>query len=90
MSIMDNFDQWKDFLGDRLNQAQDKGMQQDTINNLAYEIGEHLASKVDAKNDEEAILRDLWNVASEEERRTMASMMAVSYTHLTLPTILLV
>lgn len=75
MSIMDNFDQWKDFLGDRLNQAQDKGMQQDTINNLAYEIGEHLAFKVDAKNDEEAILRDLWNVASEEERRTMASMM---------------
>lgn len=49
MSIMDNFDQWKDFLGDRLNQAQDKGMQQDTINNLAYEIGEHLAFKVDAK-----------------------------------------
>lgn len=46
MSIMDNFDQWKDFLGDRLNQAQDKGMQQDTINNLAYEIGEHLASKI--------------------------------------------
>lgn len=49
-------------------------MQQDTINNLAYEIGEHLALN-HAKNDEEAILRDLWNVASEEERRTMASMM---------------
>ena len=25
MSILDNWEQWKDFLGDRLNQAQDQG-----------------------------------------------------------------
>ncbi|MCT4571958.1 DUF3243 domain-containing protein, partial [Bacillus thuringiensis] len=26
MSVLDNFDQWKSFLGERLEQAQDKGL----------------------------------------------------------------
>ncbi|MGM8214536.1 DUF3243 domain-containing protein [Bacillaceae bacterium W0354] len=75
MSILNNFEHWKDFLGDRLNQAQQKGVSQESINDLAYEVGEHLAQSVDAKNDEQAILRDLWSVASEDERRAIASMM---------------
>ncbi|GEL75811.1 DUF3243 domain-containing protein [Tenuibacillus multivorans] len=75
MSVLDNFDQWKNFLSDRLNQAQDSGVPNETINQLAYEVGEHLASQVDAKNDEEAILRDLWNVASEDERHAIAGLM---------------
>ncbi|RPF55929.1 DUF3243 domain-containing protein [Aquisalibacillus elongatus] len=75
MSVLDNFDQWKDFLGDRLHQAEENGVPSDTINELAYEVGEHLATQVDAKNNEEAVLRDLWNVASEEERHTIANMM---------------
>ncbi|MDQ0159030.1 DUF3243 domain-containing protein [Alkalibacillus salilacus] len=75
MSVLDNFEQWKDFLGDRLHQAQDQGVNQETINEMAYQVGEHLATKVDAKNNEEAMLRDLWNVASDEERHTIANMM---------------
>ncbi|PKR78684.1 DUF3243 domain-containing protein [Halalkalibacillus sediminis] len=75
MSVLDNFDQWKDFLGDRLHQAQEKGVEQQTINQLAYEVGEHLATKVESHNEEEALLRDLWNVASEDERHAMASIM---------------
>lgn len=75
MSVLDNFEQWKDFLGDRLHQAQENGVPDSTINELAYEVGEHLATQVDAKNDEEAMLRDLWNVASEEERHVIANMM---------------
>lgn len=75
MSILENFEHWKDFLGDRLNDAQQKGISQQAITDLAYEVGEHLANNVDAKNDEQAILRDLWNVASEDERRAIASMM---------------
>ena len=27
MSILENWQQWKDFLGDRLNQAEDQGVQ---------------------------------------------------------------
>ncbi|KGP73527.1 DUF3243 domain-containing protein [Pontibacillus yanchengensis] len=75
MSVLDNFESWKDFLGDRLHQAQGDGMNDQTVSNLAYEVGEYLATQVDAKNDQEAVLRDLWNVASEEEQHMIANMM---------------
>ncbi len=75
MSVLDNWDSWKDFLGDRLHQAEGDGMNDQAVSNLAYEVGEYLANQVDAKNDQEAILRDLWSVASEEEQHSIANMM---------------
>lgn len=75
MSVLDNFETWKDFLGDRLHQAQDQGLEQKAVNELAYEIGDYLAQQVDAKNDQEAVLRELWNVASEEEQHSIANLM---------------
>lgn len=75
MSVLDNFDSWKDFLGDRLHQAEGQGMNQNAVSDLAYEIGGYLAKQVDAKNDQEAILRDLWNVADKEEQHVIANMM---------------
>lgn len=75
MSVMDNFETWKDFLQNRLEQAQNQGMSQQTISNVAYEIGDYLAKSVDAKNDEQALLRELWNAASKEEQQAIASAM---------------
>ncbi|GEN30494.1 hypothetical protein HNQ35_001124 [Cerasibacillus quisquiliarum] len=75
MSVLDNFETWKDFLSNRLEQAKQEGMTQDTISNMAYEIGDYLASSVDAKNDEQAMLRELWNAASREEQESIANAM---------------
>lgn len=75
MSILDNFDSWKGFLANRLEQAKSGGMSQDTISNIAYEIGDYLAKNVDVKNDESAVLRELWNAASEEEQHAIANSM---------------
>ncbi|UFU01098.1 DUF3243 domain-containing protein [Radiobacillus kanasensis] len=75
MSVLDNFESWKDFLGDRLHQAEGQGMNQNTIGDIAYEIGDYLAKQVDAKNDQEAVLRDLWNAASKEEQHSIANIM---------------
>ncbi|WP_173916448.1 DUF3243 domain-containing protein [Halobacillus sp. Marseille-Q1614] len=75
MSVLENFDSWKDFLGDRLHQAQGQGMDERTVNELAYEIGGYLATEVDAKNGQEAVLRELWNVADEQEQHAIANMM---------------
>jgi hypothetical protein len=75
MSVLDNFDQWKGFLGDRLKQAEKQGMDQSTISNIATEIGGYLAEQVDPKNPEERVLSDLWNVANEEERHAIANIM---------------
>ncbi|RBP95316.1 uncharacterized protein DUF3243 [Cytobacillus firmus] len=75
MSVLDNWQQWKDFLGDRLHQGQNQGMNKDTVNDLAYQIGDYLAKQVEPKNDQEKILADLWSVASPDEQHAIANMM---------------
>lgn len=75
MSVLDNFGEWKQFLANRLHQAENMGMDRNTIQDLAYEIGDYLASGVQPQNDQERLLRDLWNVADENEQRVMAGLM---------------
>ena len=75
MSILENWQQWKDFLGDRLNQAEDQGVRGNTINELAYQVGDYLAKQVDPKNEQERVLADLWSVASPEEQHAIANIM---------------
>jgi hypothetical protein len=75
MSVLDNFEQWKSFLADRLHQAQDQGMSQQVISDLAYQIGDYLAKQVDPKNPEERVLADLWGAANEQEQHAIANVM---------------
>lgn len=75
MSVLDNWSQWKDFLGDRLHQAQNTGMGKEVVGDLAYQIGDYLANQVEPKNEQEKILSDLWSVASEEEQHAIANIM---------------
>ncbi|MFE4704227.1 MULTISPECIES: DUF3243 domain-containing protein [Bacillaceae] len=75
MSVLDNWDQWKNFLGDRLNQGEQQGLSEGAVNNLAFEIGDYLANQVEPQNDQEKVLADLWSVASDEEKHAMASVM---------------
>ncbi|RDI47387.1 DUF3243 domain-containing protein [Falsibacillus pallidus] len=75
MSVLNSWDSWKNFLGDRLHQAEDKGMHNEAVTDLAYQIGDYLAKEVDPKNDQEKVLADLWSVATPEEQHAIASMM---------------
>jgi hypothetical protein len=75
MSVLENWEQWKSFLGDRLHQGESQGLTQNAINDLAFEIGGYLANQVDPKNEQERVLADLWSVASDEEKHAIASMM---------------
>lgn len=75
MSVLDNWDQWKGFLGERLNAAEGKGFDGSSINEMAYRIGDYLANEVEARNPEERVLADLWKVADEQEQHTIANLM---------------
>jgi hypothetical protein len=75
MSVLDNWDQWKNFLGDRLNQGEQQGLSEGAVTNLAFEIGDYLAKQVEPQNDQEKVLADLWSVASDQEKHAMASVM---------------
>jgi len=74
-TVLETFDKWKAFLAERVNQAQAAGLSDETISKLAYQIGEFLNDKVDPKNEEERILKLLWDVGTEEERKTIARLM---------------
>jgi hypothetical protein len=75
MSVLSNFEQWKEFLGDRVDQAVQAGMSNDKIQNVAYRVGEYLAEKVDPKNDQERLLQEMWNSGNEEDRHALTRMM---------------
>lgn len=75
MSVLDNFRDWKEFLGDRVNQAMQSGMESETMQNMAYQIGDYLSQQVDPKNDQERLLKQLWDAGDEQQQRALASMM---------------
>jgi hypothetical protein len=75
MSVLDNWKQWEDFLADRLHHAQNEGMSEGAVSNLAYQIGDYLANQVEPKNEQEKILADLWSVADKNEQEAIANMM---------------
>lgn len=75
MSALNNFDSWKTFLQNRLEQAKEHGMSHETITNIAEHVGSYLANNVEPHDDEQAVLKELWSVASEEEQSALASTM---------------
>lgn len=75
MSVLDNWKQWQEFLGDRLQHAQTEGMSEGAINSLAFQIGDYLANQVDPKNEQERILSDMWSVANQQEQQAIANIM---------------
>ena len=75
MSILDNFSQWKDFLNQRVDKAQAAGVDDQTIQSIAYQIGDYLANNVDPQNNEERLLKELWEAGNEQEQKILAGLM---------------
>ncbi|MGN7453757.1 DUF3243 domain-containing protein [Paenibacillus pasadenensis] len=74
-TVLSNFDSWKEFLAERLEQGKKLGLSEEAIGNLAYEIGSFLDEKVDPKNEEQRMLKEIWDVGDENERKTIARLM---------------
>jgi RAB protein geranylgeranyltransferase component A len=74
-TVLTKFEHWKQFLGERVKAAKEIGLSEETISKLAFEIGEFLDEKVDPKNSEERVLKELWDVGDTEERKAIARMM---------------
>lgn len=74
-TVLESFQKWKTFLGDRVEQAERAGMSDDSIAKLAVQIGEYLSDKVDPENKEERVLKELWAVADQNEKHAIAKCM---------------
>jgi hypothetical protein len=75
MNVLENFERWKEFLGDQVDKAQAMGMSKERITDVAAKMGDFLANKVDPKNEQERLLKQMWDVGSDDERHALASLM---------------
>ncbi|WCK56138.1 DUF3243 domain-containing protein [Aneurinibacillus sp. Ricciae_BoGa-3] len=75
MSVLNNFNDWKSFLAQRVTQSASSGVGEDAMQNMAYEIGDYLSAHVDPKNEQERLLKELWDAGNEQEQRAMAGVM---------------
>jgi len=74
-TVLKNIDKWRQFLGERVEKAKSLGMSEKAISDLAVQIGEFLADKVDPQNEEERMLKELWDVADADEKKAIARLM---------------
>ena len=75
MNVMENFDRWKEFLGEQVDKAKSMGVSQEKMADVATKMGDFLANKVDPKNPQERLLKQMWDSSSEDEQHTIARVM---------------
>ncbi|WP_431029534.1 DUF3243 domain-containing protein [Lysinibacillus sp. LZ02] len=73
MGILENWQQWTHFLGEKVEDAKSDGMSSKMIDRAAVQIGEYLAKNIEPQNEQERVLADLWSVASSDEKQALAS-----------------
>ncbi|SFU46639.1 DUF3243 domain-containing protein [Alicyclobacillus macrosporangiidus] len=75
MSVLENWERWQEFLGEQVDKAQAMGVSNDKITEVAHRMGSFLAEKVDPKNPQERLLKQMWDASNEDEQHTLASIM---------------
>ncbi len=81
MTVLENFEQWKSFLNERVQQAESAGLSETTIEDMAFQIGSYLAEDVNPQNREQRVLQELWKVGSSQEQKALADMMVKLVKH---------
>ncbi len=76
MEIGTSWQDWKKTLGRAVNAAEFAGMSDETINKAAYRLGDFFAANFDPGNREQRLLKELWEVGAEDEKKVLAKMIA--------------
>jgi hypothetical protein len=75
MPMTDSFEQFKDHLGEKLNLAQRMGASRGTILNAAKDFAGWLSESVDPNNPEQRLLKEMWDVADDNEKNAMVNVL---------------
>ncbi len=73
--VLDDFGKWREFLGTQVQRAQSMGVSEQHIDDAAYKLGEYLAGKIDPKNPQERLLKQMWDASPKEDQRALARIM---------------
>ncbi len=75
VKTLEDFGKWKETLHKAVHTSEKVGMKEDTITNIAKRVGDFLMKNVDPENPEQRLLKELWEVGTQEERHTLAHML---------------
>jgi hypothetical protein len=65
---------WRDTLKEAIMAAKGIGLSDESIQNIAVTVGDFMAEKVCTSTPEEALIKDMWSVASPDERKVLATL----------------
>lgn len=66
---------WRQTLKDAIGQARKFGVSDAIIRDTAVRLGDWLAEKVCPATPEEALMKEFWEIATPDERKTLATLM---------------
>lgn len=74
-NMLNNWGNWKRMLGQAVEYAQELGIPNNQINSMAQQLGDILAEKVPPGNPEQQAMKELWEVAENNEKQVLACLM---------------
>jgi len=75
LDYVKDWDVWRKTLKEGIAEARKFGVSDETIKTMAVKMGDFLASKVCPQTKEEELLKQMWDVATPEERKVVATLM---------------
>ena len=74
VETLGEWNQWKKMMGKAVNLGQSVGMSENTVDRIAYRVGNILTAAVDPENREQRVLQELWKAGDDDDRRVLAKM----------------
>lgn len=71
---LSDWNKWKNTLSKAVKLGETVGLSEETIDKLAYRVGNTLTAAVDPENREERVLQELWKVGDDCDRKTLAKL----------------
>lgn len=74
MNNSNEWDNWKETLGKAVALGEDIGLSDNSINNIAERVGGFIANHVEPKNNEDRLLKELWDVGNQHDKHVLAKL----------------
>jgi hypothetical protein len=71
---LSDWGKWKSTLAKAVNIGEAVGLEENTIDKMAYKVGNMLSAAVDPENREERVLQELWKAGDDGDRKVLAKL----------------
>jgi hypothetical protein len=74
INVVKDWNAWRGGLKEAIASAGKMGISEQEMQNIAVRMGDFLAEKICPATKEEELLKEMWDSASQDERKTLASV----------------